>query len=1322
MAKGAQIGDPDPGFVAEDGSLLTTLNFTATDGARTVAFRGLAQDQSLAVTSNAEDVATAEADGSSVAITPVGEGTATITATVQAGSRSAETGSSYELTVNVSGVDEAYTGKISENPGGTRYVLDTDGIENGEYLIVYDGHALQNNDGGTSTGDRDVTVSGNEVVNVGDATYVLWTFTGSGNQFTIQNTRAYLYLHNSKTLEESPQICTLDGSNGKYTIYGSNRYLGYSWGRFSTAMTAIGAVDVSLYRKTTDDTTWSTDISKLQAQRDEAASLAADNYTEESWAVLQSALDEAADLASQEYASQEEAQVAQNEIDQAAQKIAEAIAALQRKPYTVEVPVVAGQSTTVTVEGTMTQKPDEEIATAVIDGNTMTITGVAEGTTTVVVGIVTYNITVKEVLDVDSTPVVAGDGQGAGKAVTKLTTSVGVEFDLNLKNEFQGQNVEWSTEDPSIATVGRNGTVTGEGVGDTNIIVTIDGVDYKIPVTVLQGGGNQRNNKVMNIYISEITDSTVYYSENCGTDMVEVREGEAIYVRYASNADAAMDFFAKPNQGYALTRMSATNSDGAYFRLHTGDHQTIDTTSSGFLNGTITINGTTYSGAGVNQQNVFGEDAVRQMVYAAIAKGCDGGLGFTRGSGDSSSVNSDLTFRSEKLPEVQKEVAGILGTSGQAADYREYEEGMTAVEGETVYFRITVTKEAYEDSIDFTNPRLTEKLAGAYFTNASGQNLGPNQNLGNILDTRNSVTQTYYVGYKITQDDLDTTIKNTVDLNYTYQAEYSAGSFEASAEAEAVISAVTFEPDDIVIDFGSPVELDFSAEDAHGKYDLVSGVAEYGEVKVTGNKVTYTPNRVLTEADTVTLTNTAGGTYQFNVYPASSVYYEEGFAAYGDSWAEGSAVTAAQTASMVNDQSTDLYGYDDLYKNTDGNSNNTVAASSANGAQATFTFNGTGLDIYALTTQSSGSMSMWLYKGEGTDGTLLKLGYVDTANNWMESNTGNYYNTPVFSYQDLEAGTYTVKILVNSGTISLDGFRVYGIQGGAYESVYAKDQEHAAQAVEIRDVTIAGSTYDMEDIEDWYTYSNQIIDAVYNATDGRQGAVMLQQGSEITASADMINNGPKNEIYLTKGQTIALKLKDGLTYSKVAVGLRSLNGGTVGYSVNESSASVSSTVDMYYQVTPNNGAIVITNNSANVLALTKIKVTGMASDISLASAFSMDADTMAYALRCIAGETEATQPAEATLTIQVSDPDENLLAETVLNASGIIGESYTFAAADIQAEEAAEEVPDDDADNNGGSFFDKIGNAVKDVVDTVKNVVDTVVHAVTGFFGFLFRW
>ena len=131
LAKDAQIGDPDPGFVSEDGMLINSLNFAATDGEKTVEFRGLSDNQNLTVTTSDEAVATAEADGSSVTVTPIGAGTATITATVQTNTRSVEDGSQYELTVTVSGVDEAYTGSITQNPGGTSYVLDTDGIDDG---------------------------------------------------------------------------------------------------------------------------------------------------------------------------------------------------------------------------------------------------------------------------------------------------------------------------------------------------------------------------------------------------------------------------------------------------------------------------------------------------------------------------------------------------------------------------------------------------------------------------------------------------------------------------------------------------------------------------------------------------------------------------------------------------------------------------------------------------------------------------------------------------------------------------------------------------------------------------------------------------------------------------------------------------------------------------------------------------------------------------------------------------------------------------------------------------------------------------------------
>ena len=119
----------------------------------------------------------------------------------------------------------------------------------------------------------------------------------------------------------------------------------------------------------------------------------------------------------------------------------------------------------------------------------------------------------------------------------------------------------------------------------------------------------------------------------------------------------------------------------------------------------------------------------------------------------------------------------------------------------------------------------------------------------------------------------------------------------------------------------------------------------------------------------------------------------------------------------------------------------------------------------------------------------------------------------------------------------------------------------------------------------------------------------------------MINDGPKNEIYLEPGQTLAVRLTAS-DYGKVAVGMRSLNGGTVNYRLNGTDGSVSSSVDLYYETKPQNGMLVITNTGSSVMALTKIRVTGLASGTSLASSFSVDADTVVYALQCIAGETE----------------------------------------------------------------------------------------------------
>lgn len=1351
LAKDAQIGDPDPGFVSEDGTLINSLNFAATDGEKTVEFRGLSDNQNLTVTTSSEAVATAEADGSSVTVTPVGEGTATITATVEANSRSVEDGSRYELTVTVSGVDEAYTGSIIQNPGGTSYVLDTDGIDDGgEYLIVYSGHALQNTNGQTSTGYRDVTVSGNEVTDVNESNddYLLWTFEGSGDQFSIRNTNAYVYLHqsgwNGETLDTTERICTLSGSNGRYTIYGSNRYLGFG-GIFSDNFqcTQYSPVTVSLYLKTTEDPTWSTDLSKLQEQIDAANDLTADNYTTDSWAVLQDAVEAAESLSSSEYSSENEAQAAQNTIDQAAQRIAEAIAALQRKPFTEELSVAVGQSISVTVDGTMTQGPDETFATAVIDGNTMTITGVAAGTTTVIVGAGTYNITVTEIPDGDFSNIgdlsfVSNTGDttySRGKTVSHLILTPGISYDLNL-NGADGYNVTWKSENASIATVGQNGTVTGVTPGETVVIAEITDEEGNIvgrhsaTVTVLDiepiyenSRPSDNGERIVEIYVNEIQDSRLYYVQNDEGEYKEVFADTAIYI--STEAAWAMTFFGAPvDENYALTYMSAANNldqtNWYAIQDYSNMRQTTFFQNKGSLNNEDT--------------HLYTDNEIIAMLQGAKELGADGGFWFTRGTDATNSCQAIINVISERLPSLEKSIKSVIH-SGETVDYTE---GMQIYPGDTLVYDITVHRYETEYGIVYSNAQLRELLSGAEFSDGTtSKNI--TSDLGTSGDPAPARDFLYEAEYTVRDSDLDSMITNTVSLSYGYRAAYSTGELTAEAEAVAEVSVLTFDPDDYIIDFGSPITVDFTGKTS---YNFVSGSANFGTVQTNGMEVTYTPNAVLTEADTVRITNERGAVYTFTVYPASSVYYEEGFASYDGSWSGGSATTGNQAVSVANDETVDLYGYDDLYDSANGNSNNSVAVSSTKNGTATFTFNGTGLDIYALTTQSSGSMSLWLYEGEGTDGTLLKLGYVDTANNWLEENDGNYYNTPVFSYKDLTAGTYTVKILVNSDTISLDGFRVYHTQGDAYESVYAADQEDQALATEVRDITIAGSTYNLADIDDWYKYGENIISAVYDETNDGTGAVILGQGSEITADADMINNGPKNEIYLKSGQTIAMKLTAS-AYAKVAVGMRSLNGGTVSYQINDQPRStLSSTVDMYYEVQPQNGMLVIENTGDTVLALTKIKVTSPVYEAGGASLFTIDADTMAFALQCIADETGTVETADAALTVNIVDANGNAVAETVLTANGTVGETHTFAAADIQtvaegilpegyeltdaeysdvevaygesesvefnASEAEAEEPEG---SNDEGFFTKLGNAIKSVVNTV-----------TDFFKSLFSW
>lgn len=928
---------------------------------------------------------------------------------------------------------------------------------------------------------------------------------------------------------------------------------------------------------------------------------------------------------------------------------------------------------------------EQTITTPEVNKTDITITGAAVGTTSVVVGNTRYNITVKEapaVVDLESTPFIGGSNKvstsnasGNGQKITKLTTSVGLSYDLDLN--ISGNSITWSSADTSVATVDQNGTITGVGVGETTVTATIDGVAYTIPV-VVRNDATSNSTRIYDFYASEIKDTTVYYVWNCTTELNELQEGEAIYVSFDKNVNTCCDFFGAPAEGYALTRMSSTNSDGAYFLLHTGDHQTIDMGETGFYDGTTYVNNEEKNGAGKNQQNRFGttngRDNVLVMLDAVIAEGCDGGMGFTRVSTDTSNVTSTLTFRSQKLPTVEKTIKTVGGEP--------YTEGMTAKEGDEIVYDVTVTQYATTEKITYSNVTLTDNLSGAEFSTNNSSTVNPD--LANSALTENQ-TYSYKVTYTIQDQDLDTDIINTVDLTYDYRAQYSSGSFGGSANAEAKISAPSFTPDDIVIDFGLPVTIDYSGD--HGQYDLSRGNATYGDVKVENNVVTYTPNTVLKGVDTVTLTNIKGVEYTFNVYPATTVYYEEGFATYtGSGWNIRGTGAGTQAAEIAG-KKTHNYGYDPAYSNSVSASNGTEAVSETTGLDhsAEFIFSGTGIDIYANCTPNTGTVMIGI---QGKNTSLMKVYTVDTAlKNGSSGATVDQsvsgYNVPIVS-ADLGAyDTYTVTIYhVKTGSdtnrtdgVKIDGFRVYGTLEDQDNAVYTADQEDSPVFVELRDRVLASLDAEATDSEQ---YADQIakntLSQVYATAGTTEGVVITSKPGTYTADnlTDLLDKGPKNEIYLWPNQALVFTIN---TNRVVQIGLKALNAVTT-YTITgkDDDQSLSASTDMFYEVlgkatTASEQTITITNKGDGILAITKLKVC----DDPNATLGELTAEDLIPALVSLGYEAEPVEAA-ATLNITVQAGGETLT--TTLTATGTEGESHTFTAAEIQAAVEALELPE----------------------------------------------
>lgn len=364
----------------------------------------------------------------------------------------------------------------------------------------------------------------------------------------------------------------------------------------------------------------------------------------------------------------------------------------------------------------------------------------------------------------------------------------------------------------------------------------------------------------------------------------------------------------------------------------------------------------------------------------------------------------------------------------------------------------------------------------------------------------------------------------------------------------------------------------------------------YGNSAVASSKLTYTPSTMnwngydtfyaLGKDAVYGDSRTDNMWAKVNVIPANNVYYEDDFTTSTSTGTVGIEYTGTWTVDGTSSgntetPNTDVHGG---WQNGDLADDEKYSDGSAHvlqsGATATFTFTGTGVDVYSRTNMTTGYVAAQLYKGEDTSAAALSQYLV--VDNKAES--GDYYQIPTVSFTGLDHGTYTVKLTVAAtsdgrSTYYLDGIRVY--------NPLSYEQE--------ADSTVSGA------------YGDGV------------GAVFLDKHGDDTTGTFSVGEyfeyGPKNEVYLAKGQAVAIATG---SLDKISIGLKAPEGetkATVTNSVDISPIPIGSASDLYYEVTANEaGYVLVENTGDNLLAITKVKTSGTGELVS----FSL-ADMLSYA-------------------------------------------------------------------------------------------------------------
>lgn len=351
--------------------------------------------------------------------------------------------------------------------------------------------------------------------------------------------------------------------------------------------------------------------------------------------------------------------------------------------------------------------------------------------------------------------------------------------------------------------------------------------------------------------------------------------------------------------------------------------------------------------------------------------------------------------------------------------------------------------------------------------------------------------------------------------------------------------------------------------------------------------------------------------YSVEIIPASNVYYEDGFAKFngGQNTASkakwevvGKETTAYQALSELgNKNSQNIYGYDNAYKNSTmfsmGSAHKvTVTSTMRDGwnelsawPTAKFSFKGTGFDVISLTNNTSGAILVDVYNSanEKVKGYFVDnyFGYgKNDVGEWVKMPDGGdniLYQIPVIKVSDLTYDNYNVTITV--------------FYNDAFEHNGDSSYEFWLDAIRVYE-PLGPSGNDSYTVDgEGYPQYIRLHDEIVKEGSSVGTSTLFIEGEKEADVAGYTNLGPNNEVYLANGQAISFKLSTNNKIDKVQIGAKAPTG-TTGMTVNkdtESKVEITSATEMYYDITTvaKDGQVTITNNTGNILSLTNIKVT-----------------------------------------------------------------------------------------------------------------------------------